>query len=101
MVLQNCAVNSIIPYEPSPQNPWNAQKVAHLYRRLGFGASSADIQAGLSLDPSQLVDQLIDNAIALGPPTPPPWANYTADDYDSNDDLIFQHQREFTEHQGR
>ncbi len=95
MVLQNCAVNSIAPYEPSPQNPWNAQKVAHLYRRLGFGASSADIQAGLAMNPSQLVDQLIDNAIALGSPAPPLWANYTADDYNGDFDLIFQHQREF------
>ena len=95
MVLENCAVNSIAAFEPSLQSPWNAQRISHLYRRLGFGASYENIQLGLSVQPSQLVDQLIDNAIALGPPIPPPWANYTADDYDGDSDLIFQHQQEF------
>lgn len=94
MVLQNCAVNSIAPYEPSPQNPWNTRKIAHLYRRIGFGASYDDLQAGLSLSPSELVDQLINNAIALGPPTPPSWANFTASDYNGDFDLIIQHRRE-------
>jgi len=94
MVLQNCAVNSIAPYIPSTENPWNARKITHLYSRLGFGASYSNIQSGLNLSPSQLVDQLINNAIALEPPAPPPWANFTADDYDGDFDLIFQHQRD-------
>ncbi len=94
MVLQNCAINSIAAYEPSPVNPWTAQKIAHLYRRLGFGASYSEIQSGLGLSPSQLVDQLIDNAIALGPPSPPPWANYTASDYNGDFNLLSQHRQE-------
>ncbi len=94
MVLQNCAVNSVAPYVPSTQNPWNAQKVAHLYRRLGFGASLNNIQAGLQQTPSQLVDQLINDAISLGAPTPPPWQNFTSDDYDGNFDLYIDHQQE-------
>jgi uncharacterized protein (DUF1800 family) len=95
MVLQNCAINSIAVYEPSPQKPWNLQRITHLYRRLGFGASYEDIQSGLAMTPSQLVDQLIDNTAALSPPTPTTWANFTATDYNGDDDLIFQHQQEF------
>jgi len=94
MVLQNCAVNSIAPYEPSPQNPWNTKKIAHLYRRLGFGASYDNLQAGLALSPSQLVDQLINGAVTLGTPTPPSWANFTADDYNGDFDLIQEHRQE-------
>lgn len=95
MLLQNCAVNSIAPFVPGTDSPWNTRRITHLYRRLGFGASYTDIQNGLNLTPSQLVDQLINNALALGAPTAPPWANWTSDDYNGDFDLYFQHQREF------
>lgn len=94
MVLQNCAVSSLSPYIPSVSQPWNAQKIAHLYRRLGYGATYDEIQAALSLTPSQLVDQLIDNALALPLPAPPYWSEYTAQDYDGDNELIEEHRQE-------
>lgn len=87
-------LNPLDPYVPSAAKPWNARRVAHLYRRLGFGASNAQIQQGLLMTPSALVDQLLDTAASLGPPTPTPWANWTANDYGNNTNLIFQHIRE-------
>lgn len=89
MLLQNCAISSLATYVPSPDTPWNKRRVAHLYRRLGSGATYEDIQAGLNLSPEQLVDQLIDAAINQAPPTPPVWANFVASDYEADPDQIF------------
>ncbi|MBL7805855.1 MAG: DUF1800 domain-containing protein [Saprospiraceae bacterium] len=82
------------PYVPSAEKPWTARRVAHLYRRLGFGASLAQIQQGLQMSPSELVDQLLDNVADLGTPDPPYWAGYTSDDYDADPDSVFTHRRE-------
>jgi len=86
--------NSLDPYVPTTDKPWNARRVAHLYRRLGFGATIEDIQQGLQMTPSDLVDQLLDTAAALPPPAPPAWANWTSDDYVGNGDLITEHRKE-------
>ena len=81
-------------YVPSPVKPWNERRVAHLYRRLGFGATPDQIQQGLQMTPSQLVDQLLNVAAALGPPDPPYWANWTSDEYNGNADLFDEHRKE-------
>ncbi|MEX0725872.1 MAG: DUF1800 domain-containing protein [Planctomycetaceae bacterium] len=47
------------PYVPNSSDPWDAVKVAHLYRRTSFGASYAEMQAGLSLDPDTLARQIV------------------------------------------
>ena len=82
------------PYVPSFQKPWNARRVAHVYRRLGFGATYAEIQAGLQMDPGALIDILLDGAATLPPPTPPTWANFTTDDYAGDFALMEEHRRE-------
>ena len=92
-------VDPLAPYEPSAAKPWNARRVAHVYRRLGFGATFAQIQAGLQLSPSDLIDSLLDPAVDLGPPDPPVWATwdyamYEAEDPNGDLDLIGQHRRE-------
>ncbi len=81
------------PYQPRPDKPWDARRVAHLYRRLGFGATLAQIQQGLQMDPSALVDSLLDTAADLAIPDPPYWAGYTTADYDADPDteLINKH----------
>ncbi len=94
MLNTNCAINSVDPFTPTNDKPWNARRVAHLYRRLGFGASLAQIQDGLNMSPSALVDQLIDEASGLPLPIPPYWANYLLSDYDGQDDLIDEHRKE-------
>lgn len=86
----------LAPYQPSAAKPWTARRVAHLYARLGFGASFAQIQQGLAMSPSELVDKLLDTAYDLGPPDPPYWANWTSADYANNPDpnLGFIHRDE-------
>jgi hypothetical protein len=39
--------SSLAPYKPTASNPWDARKVGHLYRRAGFGATQAEIEAGV------------------------------------------------------
>jgi hypothetical protein len=85
--------DSLQPYAPSPAKPWNAHRVAHLYRRLGFGASLQQIQQGLLLSPTALVDQLLDNAAELGTPDVPFWGNWTSEDY-PDFETVFQHRTE-------
>lgn len=84
-------VASLQPYVPTADKPWNARRVAHLYRRLGFGATHQQIQQGLSMSPGELVDQLLDTAANLGTPDPPFWAAYTSDDYAADPDQVFVH----------
>jgi uncharacterized protein (DUF1800 family) len=81
-------------YVPSADKPWNAQRVAHVYRRLGFGATVQQIQQGLSMTPGELIDQLLDTAANLGTPDPPYWSAYTYDDYAADPDQIFVHRAE-------
>jgi uncharacterized protein (DUF1800 family) len=78
-------------YIPSAAKPWNARRVAHLYRRLGFGASLAQIQQGLQMNPADLVDQLLDAAADLGAPDPPFWGGWTMDEYAADPDAVFTH----------
>ncbi|GAB4488463.1 MAG: hypothetical protein OHK0019_04800 [Saprospiraceae bacterium] len=84
----------LAPYVPTPDKPWNARRVAHLYRRLGFGATHAQIQQGLLMTPSALVDSLLDTAAALPPPVPPVWGNWLYSQYGNNTALVFQHIKE-------
>lgn len=78
---QNCAGGTLAPYVPNSNKPWNANRVSHLYKRLGFGASYSEIQAGLQLTPQQLVVNLI-NSGKNAPLLPPPvWHNYTIVNY--------------------
>jgi uncharacterized protein (DUF1800 family) len=40
-------MNNWQPYHPTADNPWDRKKVGHLYRRAGFGATMAEIDAGV------------------------------------------------------
>jgi uncharacterized protein (DUF1800 family) len=90
---QNCAGGTLAAYVPNGNKPWNSLRVSHLYKRMGFGASFTEVQAGLQLTPSQLVDNLINGAKAAPLPTPPVWYNWNVNDYtDFNNDSIEQYQ---------
>jgi uncharacterized protein (DUF1800 family) len=47
------------PYRPSAEAPWNLQRVGHLYRRAGFGATYAELESGLKMGPDKAIDALI------------------------------------------
>jgi hypothetical protein len=76
-----CDLDSIAPYVPTVDKPWDEQRAKHLYRRLGFGTDLATIQAAILQDPLTLIDNLVDAAITL-PTTPAPaWGNWALADY--------------------
>lgn len=85
MLTANCISGSLAPYVPSGANPWDKQKVQHLYRRAAFGASLSTIEAALAQNPAALVDQLIDEALALPLAPEPVWANWIIDDFGGDD----------------
>ena len=77
----SCNTSTLAVFVPTTNNPWNAEKVNHVYRRLCFGASTAEINNALSLTPEAFIDSLVDQAIAM-PATPAPaWANLSYQDY--------------------
>jgi hypothetical protein len=47
------------PYEPTPADPWDLRKVAHLHRRAGFGATRAELRRDLAAGPGAAVDRLL------------------------------------------
>ncbi len=77
----NCATGTLAPYAPTAEMPWTRQRVQHLYRRLGFGASEEVVTAALAQQPAALVSQLL-NAAEAAPNLPlPTWANWNINDY--------------------
>jgi hypothetical protein len=52
------------PYTPTADNPWDAKKVGHLYRRAGFGASHAELDAGVKNGPAKTLDLILNGGPA-------------------------------------
>ena len=80
-VLTSCITSSLQPYVPSTENPWNETRVRHAFRRIGYDANKSMITNALSVSPSVLIDQLINESLNVSDWPEPSWANYTNDDY--------------------
>ncbi len=93
----SCATSSLEPYIPSNDVPWNARRVAHLYRRIAFGATAEQINQALEMSPSALVDQLIDQAINLPLSPTPEWAEWTRQPVDDYEDFEAQAEQHYEE----
>lgn len=50
------------PYAPTAADPWDRKKVAHLYRRAGFGATAAELDAGVSDGHTKTLDRVLKGA---------------------------------------
>lgn len=85
----NCAEGTIMVYEPSAAMPWNNQRVLHLLRRTGFGATYSEMTTTLTATPETFIDNLIDEATAKPAPPVPYWAYYTFDDFGGDIELNF------------
>ncbi len=90
MVLNDCVVAGLEPYNPTTSNPWDLKKLQHLFLRTGYGIHPEDADTYLQKSPSEVVDELIDNAINLPLPDRPYWYNWTKSDYDDNQQAIDQ-----------
>ncbi len=49
-------------YEPTPDDPWDLRKVAHLHRRAGFGPTRAELQRDVAAGPEASVERLFQPA---------------------------------------
>jgi len=47
------------PYVPTPEEPWNLEKVAHLHRRAGFAANWEELHRDLKAGPAESIDRLL------------------------------------------
>ncbi|WP_010523452.1 DUF1800 domain-containing protein [Aquimarina agarivorans] len=72
--MATCNISSLLPYVPNATKPWNRTRAQHLYRRLTYGASPTTITEALSQNPQELIDQLMDEAMAIAPTAAPSWA---------------------------
>lgn len=79
--LFTCNTGSLLNYVPTTDNPWNEEKVHHLYRRIGYGTSQVDLDNALNQAPSSLVTGLVGDAISLPPTEAPEWAEWDYSDY--------------------
>jgi len=91
----SCNVASLAVYSPTNSNPWNRQKVNHLYRRLGFGASPEMVNNALNQNPSTLIDDLIDEAVNANPTPAPVWGYWIKDDFDATPENPFEYRRDW------
>ena len=48
-----------LPFEPTSDHPWNQALAAHLFRRAGFGADLATLDAAVKQRPAEVVEQLV------------------------------------------
>jgi uncharacterized protein (DUF1800 family) len=47
-------------FVPTPDDPWDLRKVAHLHRRAGFGATRAELARDLAAGPAESVARFLD-----------------------------------------
>lgn len=79
----SCITSSLQPFVPSAQNPWNASRVRHAFRRIGYDASPTMIANALSQTPTEFIDFLVDAAVNASAWPEPSWANFTLADYNN------------------
>jgi uncharacterized protein (DUF1800 family) len=46
-------------YRPSAEQPWNLERVGHVYRRAAFGATWEELQEGLRAGPDAVLERLL------------------------------------------
>ncbi len=85
---------SLTAYSPSNSSPWNRQKANHLFRRLGFGASPEMMTNALRQTPSELIDNLVEEAINIVPIPAPDWGYWVKEDFDQSSNNLFIYKRD-------
>jgi len=78
----NCNTSTLAPFAGS----LDLQRAAHLYRRLGFSASSETITQATNQPATALVNSLISEALNLPPAPAPEWADWNNSNYPEDDD---------------
>lgn len=63
--------STLSPWVPSQAQPWDTHTINHLYRRVGFGATHAEIASAKGKTPADVIDSLLDNALLAAMPAEP------------------------------
>ena len=77
----NCNAGTLSIYVPDKNNPWDISKVLFLFRRIGFSLKFTELQTYLNSNPSDLIDQLFDEAANMPVSPDPGWANFNNTDF--------------------
>ena len=85
----NCNTGTLAPYT----TPLDRLRAQHLYRRLGFSASTETIDQAVGQNAATLVNNLVDQALATAPIPAPAWSEWTNANYPEDDDLARQLRR--------
>lgn len=91
IVTPSCNSSTLTPFQSSSQNPWNTDKVKHVFRRLGYGASKDDVDEALALGSGQLIDSLVNSAKNMSPTPAPFWGYYANNDFSDYSNQIYQY----------
>ncbi|MCB2203764.1 DUF1800 domain-containing protein [bacterium] len=71
--LPRLVTSGLDPYSPTPEKPWDEQRVGYLIRRTMFGAKRADIDMAMEKTPAEVVDMLLMSGTP--PAAPGSWIN--------------------------
>lgn len=94
----SCNSGTLNQFIPTLQNPWNKRRVQHFYRRLGFSATTVEIEQALIQSPSTFIENAINEVVNLPQTTPPIWAYMVESDYtDIDSEIPEQHNEWFLE----
>jgi len=72
---ETCNLSGLGVYVPNGNKPWDDLRIKHFYRRFAFGATPTLVQQAKERNPTELIDELIDEAKAM-PVTPDPGWGY-------------------------
>ena len=61
----NCNEGTLSVYTPDQYNPWDISKILFLFRRIGFSVNFKEVKNYLNLNPSDLIDQIFEEALNL------------------------------------
>ena len=77
----NCNEGTLSPYIPDQDNPWDISKILFLFRRIGFSVKFKEVKNYLNVNPSDLIDQIFEEALNMPVSPDPGWANFDNADF--------------------
>ena len=77
----NCNEGTLSVYAPDQYNPWDISKILFLFRRIGFSVKFKEVKNYLNFNPSDLIDQIFEEALNMPVSPDPGWANFNNSDF--------------------
>ena len=77
----NCNEGTLGAYIPDQNNPWDISKILFLFRRIGFSIKYKEVKNYLNFNPSDLIDQIFEEALNMPISPDPGWANFDNTDF--------------------